>query len=222
MKVFNHKPLTNNPLKEIICEDRDGKRFYITPLGDYPSITTVLSTISKPFIEKWRKRIGEKKADEILKHAQERGTALHLCLENFLKNNTVTFPEDPSSKVRIMFQKLKRIFLEDVDNIIAQEIPLYSDELKVAGRCDCIAEYKGVLSILDFKGATHFKEKEWIETYFLQATAYSKMFLERTGIDIKQIVILMTSETDFSRQVFVEKTDDYVVKLIDVCKNAKL
>lgn len=210
--MFTHKPLAN-PLPELSTVTGPNGRFYTTPNGDvYPSITTVLSILSEDAIANWRKRIGEEEAQKISEAAANRGTDLHAVLESYLKNEPLPFPEDPRSRVRIMFNRMKRV-LTKVDNIIAQEIPLYSDVLAVAGRCDCIAEYDKVLSIIDFKGATKAKKKNWIKSYFLQTTAYSLMLEERTGIKAEQIVIFMAGEDDFSCQVFVESRDNYIKQL---------
>ena len=178
----------------------------------YPSITTVLSVLSEEAISNWRERIGQEEAQKISEHASNRGTDLHSVLEAYLKNEPLLFPEDPKSKVRIMFNRMKRV-LSKVDNIVAQEIPLYSDVWSIAGRCDCIAEYDGILSIVDFKGATKAKKKTWIKSYFLQTTGYSLMLEERTGMKAEQIVIFMAGEEDFSCQVFVERRDQYVQPL---------
>lgn len=213
--MFNHTPLAV-PLPELTSvTGDDGKRFYTTPDGNvYPSITTVLSVLSEDAISDWRTRIGQEEAQKISEHACNRGTDLHSVLEAYLKNETLIFPEDPKSRVKIMFKRMKRV-LTKVDNIVAQEIPLYSDRLKVAGRCDCIAEYNGILSVVDFKGATKAKRKDWIKSYFLQTTGYSLMLEERTGMKAEQIVIFMAGEEDFSCQVFVENRDKYVSQLED-------
>lgn len=211
MKNFYHKEPIELP--ELSADTTETGRFYTTPAGDiYPSITTVLSVLSDEAIQGWKNRIGAAAAQKISTHASNRGTDLHAILESYLKNELLVFPEDPKSKVRIMFNRLKRI-LSKVDNIIAQEVPLYSDKLCVAGRCDCIAEYNGVMSVIDFKGATKAKKKDWITSYFLQTTGYSLMFEERTGIKVEQIVILMSGEEDFSCQVFVESRDKFIDQL---------
>lgn len=210
---FVHKPLLIQ-LPELTSEtSADGQRFYTTPDGNvYPSVTTVLSVLSEDAIEKWRNRIGKEEAQKISEYTSNRGTDLHSILERYLKNEPLIFPEDPKSKVRTMFNRMKRV-LSKVDNIVAQEVSLYSDALKIAGRCDCIAEYYKLLSVVDFKGSNKAKKKDWITSYFLQATAYSLMFEERTGMKAEQIVILMAGETDFSCQIFVETRDKYVQQL---------
>ena len=215
MKIFTHTPVKAD-LVDLSTITKDGKRHYTTPAGNvYPSVTTVLSVLSDDAIEEWRKRVGEEEAIAISEHASTRGTNLHACLEDYIKNKEIQFPEDNKSKVKIMFNRLKRV-LDDVDDVLAQEVCLYSDRLRLAGRCDLIANYKKIPSIVDFKGSTKAKKRDWILGYFIQAAAYSLMFEERTGIRVEQIVILMSGETDFSCQVFVDDRKNYIHQLNEV------
>jgi genome maintenance exonuclease 1 len=212
VKIFTHVPLAV-ALPELSADTTTNGRYYTTPEGNvYPSITTVLSVLSKDHIATWKDRVGEVTAKQISEHASNRGTELHAVLESYLKNEDLIFPADPKSKVRIMFNRMKRV-LNNVDNVLAQEVPLYSDSLGIAGRCDVIAEWMKQLSIVDFKGSTKAKQVDWIQSYFMQATGYSLMFEERTGIKIDQIVILMSGEDDFSCQVFVEQRDKFIEPL---------
>jgi genome maintenance exonuclease 1 len=82
-----------------------------------------------------------------------------------------------------------------------QEGGLYSDNWGVAGRVDCIAEYEGKLSVIDFKTSTKEKKEEWIENYFIQGSAYCEMYEERFSGKIDQVVILIVTE-DGGVQVF--------------------
>ena len=215
MKVFNHVPLEVE-LPDLNTVTKNGKRHYVTPNGDeYPSVTTVLSVLSDAAIEEWRQRIGEAEAQAISEYASNRGTVLHACLEDYIANREIKFPDDKSGRVKIMFNRLKRI-LNDVDNVVAQEVSLYSDRLKIAGRSDLIANYKLIPSVIDFKGSTKAKKAEWILGYFIQGTAYSLMFEERTGIRVEQIVIIMSGESDFSAQVFTDDRKNYVHQLNEV------
>ena len=61
-------------------------RLYLTPDGEaLPSVTTVLGkTKDKTFLKKWRQKVGEKKAEEIIKNSSQIGTALHLYIERFV------------------------------------------------------------------------------------------------------------------------------------------
>lgn len=102
--------------------------------------------------------------------------------------------------------------LHKIDNIHFLEVALFSDQMETAGTCDCIAEYDGVLSIIDFKTSRKKKQKAWIQDYFLQATAYALMYKEMSGIEIKQGVILITGE-DGSLDEQIINIDDYTQPL---------
>ena len=113
-----------------------------------------------------------------------------------------------------MFGQIKPVLIEKVDNIYAQECGLYSDKYMVAGRVDCIGEYNGTPSIIDFKTSTRERNDDWNESYYIQASAYAEMFEERTGIEINQIVILVVTE-DGIVQEFVKTKHDYLPLLVE-------
>ena len=101
------------------------------------------------------------------------------------------------------------------------EIPLYSDQLKVAGTADCIAEYNGKLSVIDFKTSKKPKKEGWIEDYYIQAFFYAIAFFERTGVIPEQVVIMIAVRDVFEVQVFkksMDELDTYIDKLIDIMK----
>ena len=134
--------------------------------------------------------------------------------EDFLNNN---FDEEIHKKnflPYVLFGQIKPVLMQKVNNIFAQECGLYSDKYRVAGRVDCIAEYNGTPSIIDFKTSTKERNDEWNESYYIQASAYAEMFEERTGIEINQIVILVVTE-DGIVQEFVKDKSEYLEKLID-------
>ena len=112
-----------------------------------------------------------------------------------------------------MFDNAKAA-IDDINFIHGVELPLWSKALGVAGTCDCIANYKNTLSIIDFKSATRAKRKEWLKSYFLQETAYSLMYEERTGISINSLVTVVSAE-DSNVQVFLESRDNFVDELHD-------
>jgi ATP-dependent exoDNAse (exonuclease V) beta subunit len=86
---------------------------------------------------------------------------------------------------------------------------MMSDHLRAAGTVDCIAEFNGKLSVIDWKTSRRLKKREWVENYFMQAAAYAVMFEENTGIPIEQLVIAMACETG-ETQLFVEHRDDWI------------
>ncbi len=90
---------------------------------------------------------------------------------------------------------------------------MYSPKLTIAGQVDCVAEYNGKLSVIDFKTANKERQESWIDNYFLQTTAYAQMYEETFGKNIDQIVILLASE-DGSVQNFVKEKKDYMEPLM--------
>ena len=189
-------------------------RFYETPDGNrYPSVTTLMSYKSKDSIAQWRAKVGEEVANKISNQSATRGTKIHDHCEKVLLNETI----DTSNLSLLdleMWNKFRPL-LNDINNIHAIEDPLFSNHLRLAGRVDCIAEYKGKLSVIDFKTSRKPKRKEWIDGYFMQCSAYAIMFEEMTGIPVAQTVLLISVEGD-EPQIFIEKRDNYVEQLLDL------
>ena len=197
-------------LPELATETIDRKRYYVTPDGNkYPSITTVLSTRNKKGLFEWRKRVGEDVANHISRTSASRGTKVHQMCEDYLNNDFDIEKHKKNFLPYCLFQQLSTNVLCKIDNIRAQEIGLYSDKYKLAGRVDCIAEYDGVLSVIDFKTSTRERKEEYNENYYIQTSAYAEMFEERTGTPINQIVVLVVTE-DGVVQEFVKDKKEYV------------
>ncbi len=217
MKKFNHVDDIDGlqvPERQTV----DGKRVYLTPEGNhYPSITTILGSQPKPGLVEWRERVGDEEANKIMREASTLGTAVHDLCERYLYNYELRSSNDEAISV---FNRL-RFLLSNVDNIVGLEIPVYSDYLRVAGTTDCIADYNGVLSVIDFKTSRKPKKEEWIEDYYIQAFFYSSAFFEMTGCIPEQIVILIAVRDSFEVQVFkksMSEIDGYIDKLINIMK----
>jgi len=179
-------------LPKLTRQTTESGRKYFTEDGKaYPSITTVLGILSKQSIMEWRKRVGEEEANKISRQASGRGTAVHSLAENYLNNIEDWKGKHMPANVA-SFLDIKPILDERVNNIWFQEQFLYSDKLKCAGQFDCIAEFDGELSIIDFKTSRRVKKKEDITGYFIQMFFYAAAFLETTGIAVKQGVIIMS------------------------------
>jgi len=187
----------------------DKKRFYVTPEGnEYPSITTVLSPRNKAGIMKWRKRVGEKVANHICNKAATRGTKVHKMCEDYLNGLDMEHHKKDFLPY-CLFNELKDKTFDNINEVIAQEITLYSDKYKVAGRTDLIANYRNELSIVDFKTSTNERKDSYNENYYIQTAAYAEMFEELTGIPINQIVILVVTENG-TVQDFVKRKHEYL------------
>jgi hypothetical protein len=218
-KTFNHVGV-NLGYDDITAETTDAGRKYLCPNGvSYPSVTTVLSILSEDGIREWRQRVGEEEANKISHRASTRGTAVHSIIENYL-NNEEEFHKGFMPNIVDNFKSVQPVLDERIGAIHAQEVPLYSDHLGLAGRVDCIAEFDGVLSVIDFKTSKKLKKKEWIEGYFVQESAYAVMWEERTGKPIVNLVTIICVDNE-EPQVFVEHRDNWTPKLLETINEYK-
>ena len=216
MTKFNHVPV---PLPQLETKTIDGKRFYITPEGLFPSITTVLSSRKKGGLVEWRKKVGNDVANYVARTAATRGTKVHHMCEDYLNNQHLDLPDKWEEHKKdflpwCLFNELSNTIRFNIGNIYAHECSLYSTKYQVAGRVDCIADYKGKLSIIDFKTSTKERNDEWNENYYIQCSAYAEMFEELTGEKTKQIVILVVTE-DGTVQEFIKNKSNYTNLLVD-------
>jgi len=214
--MFNHIPTK----LETISRVETGKRFYQTPDGKrYPSITTVLGSVSdKSFLVKWRARIGEKEADKISKSSASRGTLNHQLWEKYLYNEAID-TEEMMPATRESFLQLTKIFDTSVENIRILEGKLISHLIKVGGTVDCVADFNKVTSIIDFKTSLREKKREWISGYFKQATAYSIMLEEMTGIRTEQVVICIQVQETGQPQIFIDDPLNWIDSLQEDINN---
>ena len=194
----------------------EGRRLYATPSGhNYPSITTVISNnpAKKAGIAKWRARIGNAKADAICKRSTTRGTTYHSIVEDYFNNNLDIDSYKDSPLPVVMFNSSKHV-LDRINNIFLQEAALYSDHLEIAGRVDCIAEFDGVLSIIDFKTAAEPKKEAYLYDYYIQETAYACCLQEIYGITVKQLVTIVACENGETQVKVIPPKKEFLLTLI--------
>ena len=208
-KKFNFIDLDKSKLPVTKGKKIDGFRFYDIDGKAYPSITTVLGIQKKEQLQDWRNKIGEDVANWEMGRAARRGKATHTLIEQYLKGLT---PSERGVLPLGLFRLIKP-YVDQIDNIHCLETIMYSKKLTIAGQVDCIAEYNGKLSVIDFKTANKERQESWIENYFMQTTAYAQMYEEIFGKKIEQIVILLASE-DGSTQSFIKDTKDYMTPLM--------
>jgi ATP-dependent exoDNAse (exonuclease V) beta subunit len=190
----------------------DGTRCYTTPSGAvYPSVTTVVGWEKSQQFAEWRRRNPQESARVL-----RRGTAFHSLMEDWIK--TGTLQSTPETDLALQLQSHVH---EHMGKVYGLEVPLWSVLLELAGRTDCVGEYKGKLSVVDFKASTRAKRADDIENYFMQATAYAIMWHERTGQPVEQIVILIASEDGITQEM-IRRPQDFVPQLkraIEIYKN---
>ena len=223
MKTFKH--LHNDPvLIELKREEYNGKRYYVSPSGrKLPSVTTFLSHFKGDSIKKWRQKVGEEEANRVSTRASRRGTKFHSLMESYISNQERDsfLNEKVMPDMKLAFNNMLPT-LDRLDNVHYLETMLYSETLGLAGQVDCIAEFDGVPSIIDFKTSLRLKKEEWILNYFEQCTCYSLMYEEMTGIQCKQIVVLISVDDEQEPQVFVKQRGEYIPELARKVKQFRL
>ena len=216
---FLHEPVDLG-YDDLIAVTKDSGRVYTDPNNNTsPSITTVLSILSEDAIKAWRAKVGEEEANRISKTASNRGTAVHDLLERYV-NNESDFDKEVEPHIMQSFYDVKPVLDKCLTKVYAQEAGLYSERLGVAGRVDCVGEWNGIDSIIDYKTSKKLKKKERIDSYFMQSTAYAIMWEERTGIPINQIVVVIAVDNE-EPQIFIEKRENWTEKLIQTIAEYK-
>lgn len=209
--IFEHKELN---LPKLQRETIDGVRYYNVQGKEEPlklvSITSVISNYKKDFFNKWREKVGVEEADKITRQATSRGTDMHTLVENYLLNASELPTVQPLSQHLFYLAKPT---LDRINNIYALEGSLFSEYLGIAGTVDCIAEFDGELSIIDFKTSKKPKPREWIDGYFVQCCAYACMLHELTGLSVKKFVIIMACE-DGDVEVYEERDKEKYIRML--------
>jgi len=208
-KNFNHIP-TKIILEEPSVDTTDNGRFYSFDGVALPSVTTVTGWKKKKFFAEWRRK-NPKEAGRVTR----RGNKLHSVIESYLNNEEFQLMDIPPLECELFLQLKPE--LDKIDNIVALEVPLWSKNIGLAGRVDCIAEYDGVLSIIDFKGSTRTKREEDVDNYMMQATAYALMWEDITKQKIEKFKILVSCETG-SIQVFSGNTVQWIKPLVETIR----
>ena len=217
--MFNHVELN---LPSLEREMIDGVRYYKVPskeeLQKFVSITSVISHFNKEKFSAWRKRVGDEEADKITRKATSRGTDAHTLIEHHLKNLDLPTVQPISEHLF----KIAKPALKRINNIYTLEGSLYSEYFGVAGTVDCIAEFDGELSIIDFKTSKQPKPREWIDGYFVQCCAYACMLHELTGLSVRKFVIIMTCENgevevyeEYDKTKHIKLLTQYIKKFVN-------
>jgi ATP-dependent exoDNAse (exonuclease V) beta subunit len=200
VKTFIHHDI---PRLERVDSERG--RTYLTPTGNkYPSVTSVVGLHSAQHIQAWRDRVGHAEADKITKRASKRGTAIHALAEQFLLGENVQ-----ASMFDVEMWSSIKPHVDKIDNIHCLETQLFSHKLQVAGTVDCIGEYDGKMSVIDFKSSSKVKTRDMIHNYFMQTACYSFMFWELTGIAVPDLVIIMGVD-EGGPLIFKERSADWI------------
>ena len=206
--MFNHVPVEIGKLVQVNAK---GGRYYETPSGaKYPSVTSVTRLHNLESIQAWKDRVGEEEAGKISRRALARGNKIHSLAEKYLLNEGDMSDDFSKADFGQMLP-----YLDKINNIHCLETQLYSDHLQTAGTVDCIGEYDGKLTVIDFKTSAKLKKREWVKDYFMQCSAYAVMYEERTGTPIERLLLIINVE-DEGIQLIDGKRDDYIEDFLDL------
>jgi len=203
--TFNHVKLDESVLPKNLGKkglNQNGIRIYQIDGINMPSVTSILGNIPKRKIkiEAWRNAVGEKMANYISVSATNRGKTTHTLVENHL-NNEDNKSVGITAVTPLGLFRIMKPYLARIKDIHMLEEVIYSKEIGVAGQVDCVAEYKGKLSVIDFKTSTKRRDEDYNYGNFLQCSAYAKMFEELyPEKKIEQTVILAACEDGFVQE----------------------
>ena len=172
----------------------------------YPSVSTILSA-TKPeedrlALQRWRQRVGVKKAQQISTQACRRGTSVHTAINYFLAGRDL--PDDVEDN--LYWHSIKPV-VESVSEVHLLESAIYHAERQYAGRFDCLGEWQGELCVFDWKTASKPKKIDWITDYCLQITAYTAAINHLYDVQIDRALIAIALE-DRPAQLFQLDAED--------------
>jgi genome maintenance exonuclease 1 len=199
--------------QDIHRTELNGKRVYVCPDGyRVPSVTTILSATRSDektqSLANWRKRVGDKVADHIMKEASNRGTKMHKFLEDYITIGALEDPGAlPSDK---QSHKMATMIIDNglcnINVIYGVEVGLYYPGL-YAGTTDGVGEHLHEGCIFDHKQSNKPKKREYIDDYMLQLAAYIIAHDKVYGTSLKKGVILMCT-ADYVYQEFILENDE--------------
>lgn len=193
MKLFKHMIVD---IPKLVLDESNYTHIYLTPDGKRLRSVTTMINKTKPDADKknlsnWRAREGEEVAEYIMNTSGRIGTETHKLNEDYIK---MEIGDGTPSLFAQAHHKKFIPYLNKIDIVYGIEAKLFSNTMALAGTADLVACYDGKLSIIDYKTKRSKQRKEWITDYFLQTTAYARMWKELTGQEIEQLVILVSSE----------------------------
>lgn len=203
----------------------DGGRAYCLleneiPLDFYPSVSSILSIRKNSLYSTLENNLSKDELDFILKKAGQRGTAMHLFLENFMiwkkKGNDsdscllytqrksvdsllYEMNSDRISLGRTLFYNLYHSgIFDNIKKVIFTERFLFSEKYRFAGTSDfCYLDNDNKRVLVDYKSASGPRDKETIDKYKCQVAAYSIAFEEFYGKPIDRGEIWLSYNDDY-------------------------
>ncbi|MEG3437793.1 hypothetical protein V0288_11750 [Pannus brasiliensis CCIBt3594] len=193
-----------------------GSKFYETPRGLFPSVTTILQATmprdQRDRLNRWRERNGSS-AELLRQKAAERGTMIHRLLESRFRGEEMECPPDVAS-----FWKEARKILTAIGPVSASEKSLYHPKLQYAGTLDLLADWQGTLTLFDFKTSDREKRSRWLTSARLQIAAYRGAYEYLYGLEIPRgLILVITPDTvqffSMEREELEEYWREWLIRL---------
>ncbi|XP_037541011.1 mitochondrial genome maintenance exonuclease 1 isoform X2 [Nematolebias whitei] len=176
-----HEPEAGPPVRVLLPVNRGQGRSFV------PSVTRILQQTLSPeqifYLERWKRRmiaeLGEEGFKEYTQNIFRQGKLFHSALEDIFKSGGTWKTRDPSEtpdyppEVQGYIQSISHI-LEDVSAVRAAESTVQHGSLNYLGIVDCVARYRGVLCVIDWK--TSEKPKPLLSNTYdnpVQVAAYA-------------------------------------------------
>ncbi len=174
---------------------QSGKQFYVDLHGTrLPSVTTILN-VTKPqgqreALMNWRHRVGTVEANRIAGAASRRGTGTHKQIQRYLQGKDTPCPEP----VEPYWESLKSV-LQNIQDVKLIEGSVFHYDLSYAGKVDCVASYRGIPCICEWKTADRPKGAvEYLHDSPLQLVAYLEAvnhYYQEYKIDLKHALLVV-------------------------------
>ena len=135
--------------------------------------TKVTGSLPNPELARWRKRVGESRAQEVMEEARLRGTAFHESIEARLMAREIPKKtrrrwKDAGWKIGKMTKHVIAWLQENDWRPLEVEMIMWSDSIPVAGTCDLWAiNSDGRTALIDWKTSRNI-----YETHALQLVIY--------------------------------------------------
>lgn len=188
----------------------NGKQYYLDANGNQlPSVSTILNA-TKPQEDRerlynWRQRVGATAANQISGTASRRGTGTHKQIQRYLEGKKAVCPEP----ILPYWQSIEPI-LQEISNVKLVEGTVFNYDLKYAGIVDCVASFRNISCICEWKTADKPKGSiERLYDYPLQIAAYFNAvnsYYQEYGIKLNH-ALLVVAIPDLPAEIFWFETE---------------
>ncbi len=199
---------------------KDDNNYQINRLF-YPRLSTIVGSRPNPFIEKWRKRVGEEEAQRISDETSEWGTKIHLVttysdLKKWKKMEAMVKEDESLLMPLLTWQEWVKEYIKEWIKI---ETVVWSNKLKVAGTIDRVGVMKGdrKLSIHDIKTGSLWDE------IGIRLYGYRLMWNERNRKKVERCVAIQLPRNDPGELKVKEYSNGkYEKKFVELCEEYHL